>query len=135
MILENLNKELLRLKLIERTGKNGFRVLQRSYTGSATDPDILRQMSTALHDHGQTLAWNIDADRTEPARFERIAFNANMSRRAVENFQTLVTERGQAFLEDMDAWLSEHEPDEMAAERGDRINLGVGVYVVMDDEN
>lgn len=130
-----ITKELLRLKLIEHSGKNGFRVLQRSYTGSATDPDILRQMSTALHDHGQTLAWNIDAERTGPTRFERMAFNANMSRRAVDNFQRLITERGQAFLEDIDAWLSEHEPEEMATERADQIKLGVGVYLVMDDEN
>lgn len=129
-----ITKELLRLKLIEHAGKTGFRVLERAYTGSATDPDILRQMSTALHDHGQTLAWNIDAERTESTRFDRIAFNANMSRSAIENFQTLINERGQAFLEDIDAWLSEHEPEATAAEKEERIKLGVGVYLVMDNE-
>lgn len=130
-----ITKELLRLELIEHAGKNGFRVLQRSYTGNAADPDILRQMSTALHDHGQTLAWNIDAERRGPTRYERMAFNGNMSRRAIANFERLIEERGQAFLEDIDAWLSEHESEETPAEREKPIKLGVGVYLVMDEEN
>jgi hypothetical protein len=128
-------KELKRLGLVEETGDGCLRVLRRSYTGSAMDPDILRQMATALHDHGETIAWNVNAEREGPARFERMAFNANMPPQAVAAFQRLIAERGQEFLEQMDAWLSEHERGDRRRAGQAKVKLGVGMYLVFDEQD
>jgi len=65
-------KELEQLGLVEQAA-TGFRVKARQYIRSAADPDLMRQAGVALHDHGTTIAHNLDANRAEPARFERMA--------------------------------------------------------------
>ena len=126
-----LLKELLQLDLVEESADDKFRVKARDYVRGAQDPDIVRQMGVALHDHGTTLAHNVDSERTAPARFEGMATNTQISTEHVEAFHKLITERGQALLEEIDAWLSRHEaknPQQTASPR-----LGVGVYLIHDD--
>lgn len=126
-----LLKELVQLDLVESSDDDKYRVKARDYVRGAQDPDIVRQMGVALHDHGTTLAHNVDGERSGPARFEGMATNPRIPEEHFEAFHNLITERGQALLEEIDEWLSQHEaknPQQTASPR-----LGVGVYLIHDD--
>lgn len=127
-------KELLQLGLVEAAGDGGFRVMARDYVRTAQDPAIIRQMGISLHDHAETLAHNVNAERTKPARFEGMATNPKVNRRYSRNFEQLIEARGQAFLEEIDAWLSRHEvPDDHDSTTA-QTRMGVGVYFIYDDD-
>ena len=123
-------KELTELGLAEKLPDGSYRTTARHYTRTQLDPDIVRQMGVALHDHAATLAHNVDRDRSEVARFERIAAVENLEPRYVKNFAGLIEERGQAFLEEMDAWLSSHAAKESGGTSPGGVRTGVGLYLI-----
>ena len=122
-----ITKEMLSLGLMERAD-GGFQVTRREYVGDPADPDIVRQMGEALHNHGVSVAHNLDPDR-EDAWFERYAANDRMPAGSAARLNDLLQRDGQAFLEKVDAWLSEHEAGgDGAAPRG-ASRVGVGIYL------
>jgi len=128
-------KELQQLGLVERDGNDGFRVLARDYLRGAADPDIVRQLGVALHDHGATLAHNVNTERTEPARFEGMASTPRLAPRYARAFAQFAAQRGQAFLEEIDAWLVRHEVKGSDKKDADNqgVRVGIGVYLIRDD--
>jgi hypothetical protein len=128
-----LRKELINLDLIEKTDEGRFVARSRHYVRRKLDPDIVKYMGIALHEHGATLAHNIDQERKGPPRFERMASNTNVSSKHVKAFQQLIEERGEDFLEEVDAWLSDHEVKPNASNPGRPVSLGVGVYLFQHD--
>jgi len=128
-------KELQQLGVVEKSGKDDFRVLARDYLRAAADPDIVRQLGVALHDHGATLAHNVDTERTEPARFEGIASTPRLAPRYARAFAKFAGERGQALLEEIDAWLVRHEVKRTEKKGVDThgVRAGLGVYLIRDD--
>lgn len=126
-----LLKELLQLDLVERIPDKRYRIKARDYVRSSQDPDIVRQMGIALHDHGTTLAHNVDSERTEPARFEGMATNTAVPAEHVDAFHKLIADKGQSLLEEIDEWLSRHESKNSPQTPCPR--LGVGVYLIHDD--
>jgi len=129
-----LRKEMVQEGLIAEKDDGSLRVLKRDYTYAALDPEIVNQMSVSLHDHAATLAHNLNAERKSPPRFEGIADNARISPRRARAFMELVEKRGMEFLGEMDGWLSEHETDDKRDAGGRQVRLGVGVYLICDDE-
>ena len=126
-------KEMQQRGLIEVTGDGNFRVLRRDYTYMALDPEIIQQMSVSLHDHATTLDHNLNEARKTPARFEGIADNVRISSRSARTFMKLVETRGMGFLKEMDGWLSAHEMDENKSTSSHEVRMGVGVYLIYDD--
>ena len=53
-------------------------------------------------------------------------------RSVVPDFREFVEAEGQAFLERVDAWLSEHEASE---EEPKTLRLGLGTYWIQDDDS
>lgn len=128
-----IKKELLQLGLIEEVESGHLKVLKRDYVYTPLDPDIVRQMSVALHDHASTLDHNLNSDRKTPARFERLADNAHVSVRSAKTFMKLVEDRGMEFLDEMDTWLSGHEVDASISTSSREVRLGVGIYLIHDE--
>jgi len=128
-----VRKEMQQRGLIEELTSSKVRVLKRDYVYSDIDPEIVRRMGVALHDHAATLEHNLNEDRLSEPRFEAIADNAMLSPRAIRTFQRLVESKGLAFLEEMDGWLSNHELDNAPDTDGRRVRLGVGVYLICDE--
>jgi hypothetical protein len=124
-------KELEQLDLIEQVAA-GFRVKARQYIRSAADPDLMRQAGVALHDHGATIAHNLDAKRTESPRFERMATQLALPQRHVRAFRAFLEAEGNAFLEKIDAWLTVRGAREKT--RGRVVRTGVGVYLIHDEK-
>lgn len=126
-------KELEQLGLIEKSGA-AYRALARSVIRHADDPEILRQAGIALHDHAATLNHNVDTTRSTPPRFEGMATTYRLSPKHLDAFNEFLNFRGQAFLEEADAWLAYHEePETTAPNRRDSIRAGVGVYSIIDE--
>ena len=129
-----LRKELINLGLMAKTSDGRFVAKSRHYVRKKFDPDIVKYMGIALHEHGATLAHNINEERKGPPRFERMASNTNVSSKNAKAFQQLIEKRGEEFLEEIDAWLSNHEVKPNTKKPHNPINLGVGVYLFQRDD-
>jgi hypothetical protein len=128
-----IRKEMQQRGLVEELDDGHIRVLRRDFVYSELDPEIVRQMGIALHDHAATLEHNLDADRPSARRFEAIANNERITPRAVNAFRKLVESRGLDFLEGIDSWLAEHEIESRDDTNTETVRLGVGVYLIYDD--
>jgi len=128
-----IRKEMHQRGLIEELDNDHLRVLKRDYVYSNLDPEIVRRMGLALHDHAATLDHNLDEERSTAPRFEGMADNVKISPKAFKAFQDLLQTRGFRFLEEVDAWLSQHEVDETRDADARTVRLGVGVYLIYDD--
>jgi Family of unknown function (DUF6502) len=127
-------KEFEELGLVELTPA-GYRVLAREYIRSPTDPDLVRQASVALHDHATTIAYNVDAKRTGPARFERMATHLSVPHERARAFEAYLQAEGQEFLKRVDGWLTSHADSgkEAQSDQADRkLRVGVGMYLIRD---
>jgi hypothetical protein len=122
-----LVKELVRRKLVEKVGRDAYRVLKRDYIRAPEDPDIVRQLGVALRDHAETLAHNVDPERSDESRFEAMATTARLAPRYARVFADVAAARGREFLQAMDAWLARHEakdPDDSG------IRMGIGMFLI-----
>ena len=86
----------------------------------------VRRLRDLLEDMGYTVAYNLDRSETDPGRFERRATNTRMPAKAVPAFREFIEIEGQAFLERVDAWLSEHELED--SDDSKSVRLGLGAY-------
>jgi len=128
-------KEMEKLGLI-LTADDAVRVTARNYVRSAADPDRIRQAGIALHDHAETIAFNVDAERHGPARFERMATASSLPSRDLPAFRDFIEKRGQEFLEEADEWLrrnSVDQPDGNVPATGATQRCGVGVFMIQND--
>ena len=128
-----IRNEMQKRGLVEELDNVHVRVLKRDFVYSELDPEIVRQMGIALHDHAATLEHNLDANRPSARRFEAIANTERITPRAINAFHKLVESKGLAFLEDLDQWLTEHEIEPMEDTNADTVRLGVGVYLIYDE--
>jgi hypothetical protein len=97
------------------------------------DPEQMLRSGSVLEDVGHTIAYNLHRESTDPSRFERRATNTRMAAAAVPEFRSFIEQEGQAFLERVDAWLTEHELPADSDEES--VRLGVGTYWIEQDIN
>jgi len=128
-----IRKEMSHRGLIQELEGGYVRVLKRDVVYTSLDPEMVRQLGVALHDHAATLDHNLNDERELPPRFEGIADNAVVSAGAAKDFEAFVEGRGLEFLEEIDAWLTNHEVDDPADTATRKIRLGVGVYLINDE--
>ena len=125
-----VKKEMLKYGLIEELDNGDLRVLHRDFVYSSLDPEIIRQMGIALHDHAETLDHNLNEERQGSPRFERLADNARIPIGAADEFHAFVEARGLEFLQEIDTWLSNHQTDGQEAKT---VRLGAGAYLIQND--
>ena len=133
----SLLKEFKRTGVVEAEATGHVRVLKRYYVPSQSDPGALLRAGSVINDLGSTLYHNLyqaDSEKNKSLRFERRASNIQMPAESAELFRAFVEQEGQAFLEKIDAWLTEHE---LHADTGsapesapEKIRLGVGAYLI-----
>jgi len=128
-----IRKELQQRELIEELDDGRLRVLKRDYVFSKIDPEIVRQMGVALHDHAATLEHNLDNEQISEPRFEAMADNHSLSPRTYKAFCQIVETRGLDFLQEIDNWLSENELETDSDAENATVRMGVGVYLIYDE--
>jgi hypothetical protein len=121
-------KELIAARAITPAARGRLRVRMRYYSPAAPDEEAVVRSGSVLADLGATVAENLVKEEPR-TRFEGRATNARIARTARQKFRDYIEERGMAFLEDIDEWLSRHE-----ARAGDKtVRLGIGVYQIQED--
>lgn len=117
-------KELKHVGAVAETDDGMLVAKSRYYMPVLMDPEQMLRSGGVLGDIGYTVAYNLHRSEDDPSRFERRATNTNMPERAIPEFRRFIEDEGQAFLEKVDAWLSEHE----SKEDDDLVRLGFGTY-------
>lgn len=101
---------------------------RRYHMPAAMSDENIRLFGTNLFDHARTLERNISG-RKQQRRFEGYATESRIRPADAAEFHRLVDERGQQFLEEIDAWLHRHRANDQDADARP-IRLGVGLYAI-----
>ena len=129
-------KELVNAGVV-RQGKDGrLQALARNYIPQAMDEQIVRLWGTVLGDLANVYVHNMSRSARTPTRFERAAKNERIPVTAEAAFRKFLEREGQAFLERVDAWLTEHQLAEgQASADTPTTRMGAGLYQIQDDES
>ena len=126
-------KELVRVKAVEQRPDGYVKVLQRYYMPVQFDPEWIQNAGGVFGDLGSNINHNVTASGDVPSRFLGRAANSTVAANAAPEFREYVEEQGQAFLEKVDEWLTEHEVSVDDAGPAERVRLGVGLFTIQDD--
>jgi hypothetical protein len=126
---EDMLEELRRIGVVIELGNGFFRVQSRSYIPSAADPAKFHAMSVAFTDLAKTLDQNLRPDEDHKIFERRVwAPNGVTSTDALE-FDGIVKDRGQQFLEALDDWLTDKEAKSSKVPRDSKVRVGVAMYM------
>jgi hypothetical protein len=125
---QTLYKELLNAGSIERDDAGRVVAARRYHMPGRLDEGGVRFFGTNLFDHASTLANNIGGDAA-PRWLEGFAVDDRIDPAAVEEFRAFLDERGQQFLEEVDAWLGRRRADANDPDTTP-VRLGLGVYAI-----
>ena len=84
-----------------------------------------------IKDLTETMNNNVFLDKTRVARFGRKADNERLPNSVIPKFRKFLDRRGQAFLEEIDDWLTEHVATNVP-ETNERVRIGVGLFAIED---
>ena len=128
-----LIKELLAVGAVVEDPAGRLRVLSRTYIPAQADPDKVLRAGSVLEDIGGTVLHDLFCPSGEPLRFERRAENDRIDAQHLPAFREYLEREGQAFLERVDDWLTQHEvPADRIRDRK-VIRLGVGTYHIQTE--
>lgn len=125
-------KELVRVKAVEQHDGH-VKVLQRYYMPVQFDPEWILNAGGVFSDLGTNINHNLAVPDSKPSRFLGRASNPTIDATAEPEFRAFVEEQGQAFLEKVDEWLTEHQVSGDGASPAERVRLGVGLFTIQDD--
>jgi len=124
-------KELLHVGAVKETGDGRLQARTRYYMPALLDTDAVLRSGSVVEDLGKTVAYNLHREPDDPSRFERRATNTRIPANVAPEFREFMETEGQAFLERVDAWLTEHESNS-DADSDEHIRLGFGAYWIED---
>lgn len=121
-----VRKELERVGAIEiEDGRAHLR--SRYYLLAGLEPRSIARYGQVVTDLLGTLNHNVLGDAPARPRFEGRAQLAHLTPDTAEALRRFLDIRGQAFLEEVDAWLAEH------GEAGGEVRVGAGLYMIHDE--
>lgn len=129
-------EELKRIRAVDEDENNHIFVLKRSFIQDKLTPETLEYIGSSLNRYAATLDFNLNPHREESPRFERrVVTDTGISAEQMEEFKTVLKNKGQEFLETLDNWLSLREEETERLQTKNRINTGVGVYLFVDESD
>lgn len=122
--------ELLEVGAVKVLKDGSVRVLTRRYTAGGAEPAALQHLGRTAQDLFSTLEHNLAAP-PDARLYDDAVVSVHLDRAALPLFRRLLRQRGAAFLEDVEGWVSEHEkPDD-----ADSVRAGVIVQMFVDAES
>jgi hypothetical protein len=121
--------ELLEVGAVRALQDGELRAVTRRYTLGGADPATLEQLGQSARDLFNTLEHNISAP-VDSRLYDDTVVSAAFDRAALPLFRRLLRQRGAAFLEDIEGWISEHEKPESPG----TTRAGVTVRMFIDEE-
>lgn len=126
-----MQKELVHVGAVSERDDGLLEARTRYFMPALADSEQVLRSGSVLEDLGQTVAYNLYRESDQPSRFEGRATNPAIPASAIPAFRAFIEQEGQAFLERVDAWLTEHEDPEAAGS----VRLGLGTYWIEDKED
>lgn len=132
--------ELLRVGAVHRRDDQRLELVAKAYVPQTGEVEKLGILGTDVSDLITTIDHNLQHGSADP-RFQRKVMYRNVPSGLRPGFRALSAQQAQALLEQLDAWLSEHIPDDPADLPGpldaagpgpnppdERFRLGLGIY-------
>ena len=119
--------ELMAAGTVERDGDT-VRLVERGYLPRRGEAEKLQILGSDVAGLVSTIRRNLDSEPDE-AWYQRKVFADNLSVPALPRLRALTAEKGQALLEQLAAWMAEHDLDEhpeLEGPGGGR--AGIGIY-------
>lgn len=130
-----LLKELRSAGNVEATADGELRVLSRVYIPLKVDPQKALRAGSVLADIGETVVHDLTCGPDDKLRFERRAENSRIDPKHLPAFRAFLEKEGQAFLERVDDWLTQHETPTEPPSARPTLRLGVGVYHIQTSDH
>lgn len=127
--------ELKRIGVVLDLGNGYYRVLSRNYIPNAADPAKFHAMSVAFTDLAKTLDQNLKPDEDHKLFERRVWAPGGVTSSDALEFDALVKDRGQQFLESLDDWLTDREGKARKLEQEPKVRLGVAMYMFVRPED
>ncbi len=125
---QTLLKELKSAGSVTEDERSRLAAARRYHMPAAMSEENVLLFGSNLFDHARTLERNV-AGNKDARRFEGYASDEHIRAGDAAAFRAFVEERGQRFLEEIDAWRHLHRAD--ANEPGaEPVRLGAGVYTI-----
>lgn len=105
--------------------QDSVRLIKFAYLPGNDSTEVAFILGNDANELIQTIGHNMNTD-SEHKRFQRKVSTTQLSKSAKQRFQALSAKRAQALLEELDAWLLEHEAD--ASEEAQYVSLGIYYY-------
>ena len=109
-----MQKALITSSNIKFTDDNQVRLLSHAYLPSDDPVEKLAILGADTRQLIETIDFNLTAAE-EDLRFQRKASNPRVAVAAIPKIKQFLRRRGQAFLEELDLYLSQHEADDDSA--------------------
>lgn len=106
--VQTMIKELVNTGAMERLETGEFKVLMRYYQPAIADSENLQFAVDRIHDVIETMNNNVFVHESSAPRFGGFAANDAIPVDVIPAFQEYMDIRGQAFLEEVDDWLTKH---------------------------
>ena len=123
--------ELVRAGAVQETDSGWYKVLRRDYEPVPLDPSSLERFGTVVNRFIRTVSENLEKEKAESGKFERIVFtDAAIRRRDVQLFDIWIKREGQTFLERIDDWFVTNTSEAPPGGLGDTepTFTGIGMY-------
>lgn len=121
--------ELAEVGAVKLLRDGSVRAVARRYTAGGAEPAAIQHLGSTARDVFNTLEHNL-AKAPEARLYNDTVVSVKLDRAALPLFRRLLRQRGAAFLEDVEGWVSEHErPD-----APDAVRAGVIVQMFVDLE-
>ena len=117
-----MQKVLTRSANIKFTDDNKLRLLSHAYLPSDDPVEKLAILGTDTSELISTIDFNLTAAE-EALRFQRKASNPKVALESIPEIKQFLKRKGQAFLEEVDLYLSQHETDDDSS-----AELSVGLF-------
>jgi hypothetical protein len=125
--------ELLRVGTVERTESGTIRLVQHAYVPRTGETGKLHILGTDVADLIASIDHNLQHAETNPY-FQRKVMYDNLPEEIIPRLRKLTEAQGQALLEELDRFLSQHDRDcNPDSEGTGRKRAGVGIYYFEDD--
>lgn len=118
--------------IVDGSGAGRLKAVMRNYIPVQFDAEKVSIGARLLQDHGNTVVHDLLRPAGAPARLARRAHNARIETRQVPRFHAFLEREGQAFLERVDDWLTQHEAPAGTPERA-MMRVGAGLYQIQDE--
>ena len=122
--------ELIEVGAVKLLKDGSVRALNRRYSSGGAEPAAIQHLGSTACDVFSTLEHNLSRP-PEERHYDDAVVSVRMDRAALPLFRRLLRQRGAAFLEDVEGWVSEHEKHAGP----DTVRAGIIVQMFVDADS